>query len=660
MKTKQLTLLASAIMLCPIGSVAQNNETDNTQIVKVEAGVKTYYPSKMGFSPNEPINNVIKMIGMYSEVSNHSLMVNGENYLLDAESFFAHTLVADVERIEIVTDPNLCGNTIGTDGNINIVLRNKEEGTHGRVGFQIETNNSHIPAFNISHKADKWTVWGNYVGNISHSKSDENEFKEYIYASEPNNPTKYTYSYSTNSKTKLNALSFGANYKDDKNSLTLEVFNRDAPVCTNSETIYPSDNARNITKDAVVKMFSAIADWKHTLNEKSSFGVNISRETGKHDVDISYKGSSSPEYKRQRVNATRFDVHLDSRPYDFFGIKAGVKGLWKNAKYEEMKYSIYSVDRDSSQFTPYVLAQFNVGQFKFTAGERYDFNNVEDTHIDKQKTMTITEQGSAYKSFNSSLTTVSAEWKPNANHSVMASYRRHATRICDFVFESINQDNRYYYELTPRVDELNYNVYNLNYAYTGENVSAGLKAQYYRTNYVFPNAYNTYREETRTVDIDLYDITASVAYHQDMFAVTSDLNFYKYDGKVETTGSPYHYSDENYEYTSGNVWIFRLTPMLLLKNNFKVSASAMFVSHRVDKNYYLLEDVKDDRRLDKWLTLRVAKSWKNLDLYVKWENAFDKREDYNDSSRESSYKTIGFASENKFENRLTFGGSFRF
>ena len=45
MSINKIALVASAIMLCPIGSVAQNNDT---QMVKVEAGVKTYYPSKMG------------------------------------------------------------------------------------------------------------------------------------------------------------------------------------------------------------------------------------------------------------------------------------------------------------------------------------------------------------------------------------------------------------------------------------------------------------------------------------------------------------------------------------------------------------------------------------------------------------------------------------
>ena len=123
MSINKIALVASAIMLCTIGSVAQNNDT---QMVKVEAGVKTYYPSKMGFSQNEPISNVIKMITKYKErITIYTLMVNGENYLQDQESFYAHTLVADVERIEVITDPSISGNTIGLDGNINIVLRNK-------------------------------------------------------------------------------------------------------------------------------------------------------------------------------------------------------------------------------------------------------------------------------------------------------------------------------------------------------------------------------------------------------------------------------------------------------------------------------------------------------------------------------------------------------
>jgi hypothetical protein len=256
-------------------------------MVKVEAGVKTYYPSKMGFSPNEPISNVIKMITKYKErITIYTLMVNGENYLQDQESFYAHTLVADVERIEVITDPSISGNTIGLDGNINIVLRNKEEGTHGRVGFQIETNNSHIPTFNISHKADKWTVWGNYVGNISHSKSDKNEYLDVKAKSDFYESRTNSYSYNENNKTKLNALNFGANYKDEKNSVTLEIINRNAPTTSNVEEINSSSYSSKMTTDMGVKEFTAIIDWKHTLNAKTSFGVNLSHEREKDNADI--------------------------------------------------------------------------------------------------------------------------------------------------------------------------------------------------------------------------------------------------------------------------------------------------------------------------------------------------------------------------------------
>ena len=652
MSINKIALVASAIMLCPIGSVAQNNDT---QMVKVEAGVKTYYPSKMGFSQNEPISNVIKMITKYKErITIYTLMVNGENYLQDPESFYAHTLVADVERIEVITDPSISGNTIGLDGNINIVLRNKEEGTHGRVGFQIETNNSHIPTFNISHKADKWTVWGNYVGNISHSKSDKEEYLDIRATSDLKASREKFYFYNENDKKKLNALNFGANYKDEKNSITLEIINRNAPTTSNIEK-----TSSKMTTDMGVKEFTAIIDWKHTLNAKTSFGVNLSHEREKDNADIAdteYNNLNFNSFERNicvKSNTTRFDIHADYRPFDILGIKAGVKGAWMNSKREENEYENLTYDNDtyesdSSRFTPYILVQLKVGQFKFSAGERYDFN--EETLKYK------TGDCSGNKSFNSSLTTVSAEWKPNAQNRVMASYRYHAIDMCRFTIYADLLDRR----VEPWVEDIDCNIYNLNYAYTGENISAGLKMQYTKGIDVYPYAYyNTSYEMTTTNDVDLYDITASIAYHQDVFAVMGDINFYKADGEEKTTGGSY-YSSENYEYTTGNTWIFRITPMLSLPKNINVSASAMFVSHRVDNSYHYLRSVNDKRQFDKWLTLRASKSWKNFDLYVKWENAFDKRETYDKRRSVHNFATYGCASENKFENRLTFGGSFRF
>lgn len=655
MKTKQLTLLASAIMLCPIGSVAQNSETASTSMVKIEAGVKTYYPTKMGFSQNEPISNVIKMITMYKEegVFTYSLMVNGENYLQSKEMFFAHTLVGDVERIEIITDPNLCGNTIGTDGNINIVLRNKEEGTHGRVGFQIETNNSHIPAFNISHKADKWTVWGNYVGNISHSKSEKNEYGDTKDASS-NYANTHLYSITENSKEKINALDFGLNYKDEKNSITIEVNNYDAPSTINRENKVASYYIQNKNTENVVKGFSAILDFKHTINDKWSYGLNISKERGKGDSDISTTNYfEATNYIRIKSNLTQFNIHADYFNTNNFSIKAGIMGSWGDNNVEKFVNTFNSEEHDVSRITPYALAQINLGKFKITAGERLSFNNIEETQREKATTMTLITEGTGDKSFNSSLTTTSVEWKPNANHNLMASHSYHATRECNFVSKNNAKT------LVPRLDEMDFHVYNVNYAYTNENVNAGLKAQYTRINCVYPDAYNSYDERTRTNDVDLYDITASVTYHKDMFAVTSDLNFYKYDGKIETTGASYYYSDENYEYTSGNYWIFRITPMLSFANNINVSASAIFASHRVDKEFYYW-NMNDERQLEKWLTLRISKSWKNLDLYVKWENAFDKCENYYEADYINRSTSNRYASEDKFDNRLTFGGSFRF
>ena len=680
MKTKQLTLLASAIMLCPIGSVAQNSETASTSMVKIEAGVKTYDPTKMGFSQNEPISNVIKMITMYKEegVSTYSLMVNGENYLQSQEVFFAHTLVGDVERIEIITDPNLCGNTIGTDGNINIVLRNKEEGTHGRVGFQIETNNSHIPAFNISHKADKWTVWGSYVGNISHSKSDENRDEILKYGSNYENYNHYIDDTSVNGKNKLHTFNVGTNYKDERNSLTFEIIHRNISANTEMNDFSTTESVSfggsqktnftyttNKNNDRTVNDFAVILDWKHMMNDKLSFGVNVSEEIRKKNSDNNivtnrYLETSTTPYNHTKSKQTKFNLHANYIPTDFLSIKGGVMGKWANITTDTLESKMYSTEDNTRRITPYLLAQFNVGQFKFTAGERYDFNKAEQTASPQSF---FINDSTSKKSFNSSVSTVSAEWKPNANHSLMASYRYHKTLDYIFAFYDImvKEMNGSYYlrNLTPFPTETDYNVYNINYAYNGKNITAGLKAQYTKVKYETEVPYGILQTENRGSDVKLYDVTASVAYHQNLFSIAGDFNFYKYDGEASYRETQYS-KEHKYDYTSGNVWILRLTPTLSLPNNFNLSASAMLVSHRVYNKLHRYSDDEEVRKTDKWLTLRMAKSWKNLDLYIKWENAFDKRE--NDDAKhittfENVYEKISY---NKFDNRLTFGGSFRF
>ena len=41
-----------------------------------------------------------------------------------------------------------------------------------------------------------------------------------------------------------------------------------------------------------------------------------------------------------------------------------------------------------------------------------------------------------------------------------------------------------------------------------------------------------YNVEHRTSDVKLYDITASVVYHQNLFSIAGDFNFRKYDGEA--------------------------------------------------------------------------------------------------------------------------------
>ena len=720
MVSKKIALITVAILSCPIHSMAQQKET-NTSMVEHKAGVVTYYPAKMGFSPNDNLGAVFNSITRYGNVTSYTLMVNGEDYFMDSSIFYSSTLVADIERIEIITDQSLMGAKVGTNGYINVVLREREEGTHGQVGFEMDTKKNHTPIASISHKKDKWTVWGRFVGDISRNEIEAEAEKygtsEYFY--------KYTYSTSkdetftsrkenNNVKYRYKYFNVGTSYKNGKNEITLE-FNGQwnstrshGTMIVFSNTIHNYDedkrydtlmtfsSSRSYSKDDV---YIASINWRHTVNEKLSFRVNTSEEISKHPYEsanifksysssiwgpdskyesYSITGFTRPDYSYVDTKnyRTDFGVQADFKPTNELGIKGGVLGYVYNTKNndESPRYRIpYTSYNTKTQVMPYILAQYSVGQFLFSAGERFSFYNTEFSHNDTihisrfviNPTQEQSDVLTVKNSYNESVTNASVAWTPCNSHMLIASYMRQNHK------SYIYHNSYNYRDLTAKINDypvdMKYDIFDFGYSYTGQNINAGVKAKYIKYN-TDESGLRTYYENSRSsssyrigFEQNIYFVSASAAYNSNMFSIIGDLEFKSESEITSKYITPELEETETVNSSTGNIWTLRLTPMVRLPYDINVSATAAFQSIKT-RRYALSNEM--ERGIDKWLTLRASKAWKNFDFYVKWENALYKKEHDEKfstyvSSRYSS-ETLDLYNNNKHQSSVTFGGCWRF
>lgn len=709
--------MASAILLCPIGSVAQNNDSDKKQIVEVAAGVKIYYPAKMGFSLNEPVENVTNMITMYNQHSDFTLMVNGENYLQSRESFLAHTLVADVERIEIITDPSICGNNIGTDGNINIVLRKIDEGVHGYGGLQYTMNNGDFskeklcPFFSLSNKTGNWSVW---FGGLMNYKSNRYEFVgvkddySYPYISKLNYDVVRTVkTVETGIETKQYSLDVGANYKDAIDDVTVRLSYYYSPVISlesfyqksvgfkhisdiddwhNEEDSFYSEYRLTDT-NSKIHHTTASFDWKHVFNDKLSLKTTLGKEWLKQNDNNKFithidRGSyaypmSLSDYNMDhsysyndpstKVSSTLFDVCADYQPMRKLNIRGGVEFNWMDVTTPDTGIGLSSDENKISQYMPYLFVQYSVGQFTLSAGERLSFNDFKYRDYNcANYNSTMTEDSvivkNIDKSFNTSITSASIAWMPNANHKVMAAWKHHKDLSHSFERGNYQQSTTeeyqqgiyyYYYDVITIQKEKSHDVFDLSYAYCGKNISAGINAKYVNKDYEEGSYVEPSKVFNHTVSLtDYYSVSASAMYTYSIFSLAADVDYYK--NNYETLPTSGAIIEKG---SSRNMWAVRLTPMVTLPYGFNLSASAAVLSTR--QTHPLISEITG-RRKDKWLTVRASKQFGGAELYVKWENAFDKREEDHVRYDKGETSSEGITSTNNYANRVTIGGSIRF
>jgi len=676
MNIAKLTLITSALLSAATYSYAQDDEAAKSNAVEISAGVKTYYPEKLGYLPNALISDVIQFI----RVNGHyGLMINGENY--NDNTFLGKTTVSDVECIQIISNSAQCGRNIGLDGNINIILKNKAEGFHGRAEYSIDTRANMTPKVQLSYKKNNLTLWGGVMSAIRDTKLTENDYSykkiENTYSStQTSNIVVVNGKTTSETKYKPVTANFGLEYNTGKDIFTFNISenwvkpkttisydNSRLSSITEKTSILESDITDTKSTNIYNNLF-ADAHYTHEFSSKCSISANISEEFhnqpqwiytnndhAEYYIDNSTKPASSDLMSKRNNYSTEayynhgsntyLDVHVDLKPAKILSIKTGI---WGN-----MYFSNQESGRSGNEiawerhYSPYVNASVNLKKWSFNIDVRGDISGINYT----LKEAARSESLKAKADTNHLMVSAGVVWRPNLHHSVIASYsQRGGTN-----FERLWEDITY----TRNIIEIplcnSFNVFDLEYAYSGKTISAGANFRYYD--------FDTYSLTFAPIYIATDYITnlksrvhlsAYAAAHFGCFSINARANYNIFNNNK---GDITYKSSSEYRTT---YWDVTLNPVVSLPKDFTLSATAVYYGKEKHPSF----DVDSHM----WLSLRAAKQWNRFTAFVQWENIIngDIKSHSDVTEATMNYKSYSTTRNtlNQNQNTVTFGGSFKF
>ncbi|MBF4515931.1 TonB-dependent receptor [Flavobacterium sp. ANB] len=211
------------------------NELNEVNVIAEKSAVELKIDKKVfnvgkdilsrGGSANDILNNVpsvnVDVAGVISLRGNNSVtvLINGKPSMLTANNGLSQISAANIERVEVITNPSAAYEAQGGAGIINIILKkNSMQGFNGSLQAGIGNPANHNLNANVSYKTEKI----NLFSNISYRYFD-------IYASEKqfqintNNGVTTFLNQSDETKRNNNTYSIyvgGDYYINDKNTLT--------------------------------------------------------------------------------------------------------------------------------------------------------------------------------------------------------------------------------------------------------------------------------------------------------------------------------------------------------------------------------------------------------------------------------------------------------
>lgn len=212
-----------------------------------------------GGSANDILNNIpsvnVDVAGNISLRGNNSVtvLINGKPSILTANNGLSQIAAANIEKVEVITNPSAAYEAQGGAGIINIILKkNSMKGFNGSLQAGIGTPTNHNLNANLSYKTEKVNLFSNlgyryfdmYSSNQQFQINSNNDVTTVLNQSDKIKRTNSTY----------NIYLGGDYYINEKNTLTGSYYRSRNQNNNKTSYYYNYANASNVT-DSIISRF---------------------------------------------------------------------------------------------------------------------------------------------------------------------------------------------------------------------------------------------------------------------------------------------------------------------------------------------------------------------------------------------------------------------
>lgn len=527
-----LLMLSSATMAAAQEQTEPLAKKDSThrRLVELSSVCKTIYPDRMGLSPNASLMSVFQTIPglMTTDESNlsekFSIKIDNESHIFDVSAVLRRIRVMDVERIEIVNNPDANSGTAGVGVSISVFLKKPNKGLHGNLALDYNTNGTIDPTMNFGWKKGKWTVRGGASLYFDRSKTTTTtstyDFGDTIPVFSTTKEIEKADSYGE-------SVNIGVKYNlTPKDAISLKLAQDHLKVKT---WITTTDTTRsdNYTKDKQ-NSNSVSVGYDHAFQKECRFHLAATARFQDNPRLYNYQNRGINDKKMRNTNT-------ESNTSRYYIEVFQTIPLWKQLKLQvgeklDKSYindlttiklgnnnTYYDIESTNSQTKAQI--DWNVKKWQFQLGEVFDYFHyrIGFTTLPDKQNSTKTPQ-----------TYVSVSYDINPNHVVHASYRTALTRPnykqIYPIASTVDVDNNYmaHDSLFHKLNNSKAHSFNLGHVYSENNFSVSTNVKTIFMNDILNRVQNAWRNCEKN---NFYRLYTSLTWSPEHFSTAVSGSF---------------------------------------------------------------------------------------------------------------------------------------
>lgn len=243
-----------------------------------------------GGSANDILNNVpsvnVDVAGVISLRGNNSVtvLINGKPSMLTANNGLSQISAANIEKIEVITNPSAAYEAQGGAGIINIIMKkNSMQGFNGSLQASVGTPAKHNVNANVSYKTEKVNLFANVGYRYFDLYSNNKQFQ----VNKTNGVMLNQFDDSKRNNGGYNMYVGGDYYINEKNTLTGSYFRSKNTNKDNASYNYNYANAANVT-DSIISRHENYKEPQYYNALELNFTKTFDKKEKKWTTSLQY------------------------------------------------------------------------------------------------------------------------------------------------------------------------------------------------------------------------------------------------------------------------------------------------------------------------------------------------------------------------------------